>query len=275
MKSDLCVDFPFVKGMSFGSSARKGDFASRCTFSSLDRMLDSIDINTVVLPVTAWQENDEEPINYTGSLTPDDWEIENMVDYIHKKGYNVIIKPLIKVCKGSDFSDCGCRAESGWGRWFMNYGDFVLNMAKIAQSTGCSILSVGSELAASENRETDWRGLIGKVRENFNGYLTYETDETRGKDIPWWDAIDIMSFRGRGEKYPAGATADYLAEKNRKPFILINDITSGIEMKNSSDIEAGTRANAEYYNKIYSGAKEKSWFQGYGLFRWPVVLENV
>ncbi|HEX2938540.1 MAG TPA: hypothetical protein VHO66_06430 [Ruminiclostridium sp.] len=214
--TDCIVDFPFIKGVSFGDSAKKGDFASRNTFASLNSILDNLDFNTVVLPINIWQKNFSSlDLVNSCSSTPDDWEIENLVDYIHKKGFRVVLKPTIKVETPQSGS---IQAENFPSNWFESYTKFILHVAEIATEVGCSILSVGSALPNLTKYDLLWRRLIHEVRNSYSGFLTYisENDE---ENINWWDSLDIINTKPSGDFLSAIKNID-TTKKYDKPYII-------------------------------------------------------
>lgn len=192
------IYFPHIKGMTFGLMARKGDFASEETFESFDKMREHFNFNTVILPVTAWQNDAVSTEIYFGSSnTVSEWEIENMVDYSHKKGLRVLLKPIVRLIDGAlcadiNFVENGFPDKSLWSKWFKNYKMFVLHMAGIAQDTGCSFFSVGCGLTQSERYEDEWRLLIAAVRQTYDGFITYNTEKSSEKNLAWLDALDMI-----------------------------------------------------------------------------------
>ncbi|CDZ24418.1 hypothetical protein CCDG5_1304 [[Clostridium] cellulosi] len=220
------IDFPFVKCVDLCLCAQKGDFASRDTFEKLDTVFEGNDRDTIILPVTAWQENVlSTDIVYSTARTPGDWEIENMIDYIHKKGFRVLFKPMLKLndgksCEEIDFSG-SAESEALWDKWFKNYAKFIFKMAGLAQRTGCSFFSVGSRFSQSENREKQWRWLIDSVRNIFSGYITYEIPADREENLPWLDALDFLSVHINNT--PAQfERIKRLASEYNKPYVLYN-----------------------------------------------------
>lgn len=220
------IDFPFVKCVDLCLCAQKGDFASRNTFEKLDAVFEGNDRDTIILPVAAWQENvSSTDVDFSTTRTPGDWEIENMIDYIHKKGFRVLFKPMLKLndgksCEEINFSG-SAESETLWSKWFENYSNFVLKMADLAQKTGCSFFSVGSRFVQCENRELQWRSLIDSVRHTFSGYITYEIPADREENLPWLDALDFLSAT-INDGAPQCERIRRLASAYNKPYVLLN-----------------------------------------------------
>jgi len=290
MSINSSIDFPFIKGMTFGLMAKKGDFAVNGTYKSFDMMRESLNINTVILPVAAWQRNAQSTeVDYKSEKTVSDWEIENMIDYAHKNGLRVILKPMVNLTDGTmraniDFFDSNVPSEQSWGRWFKSYQDFILHMAGIAQKTGCSIFSVGCELVQSEKRESEWRSLIAAVREVYDGFITYGTDKYKEDCVTWWDAVDLISSSGYYACGDIPAQVERIKDvvlKQNKPFMFLEAGCKGqagaVDYTNKREINTPVNSceQAEYYKKLFCATKDLPWFFGYGLCDWPLNIYSM
>lgn len=286
MNMDTIMDFPYIKGMTYGYMSKKGDWANKEAFESFDIMADSLNINTVVLPVVAWQKNAQSTeIDYEGK-TVSDWEITNMIDYAHKKGLRVVLKPMINLEDGTsrsyiNFFDNDIPFEPSWDDWFKNYTKFILHMAEIANETCCSIFSVGCELVQSERRESQWRNLIKEVRNVYNGYITYNSGEYQEDKVEWWDAVDIISSCGY---YAPEDIKSQLERIKRvvaaqgKPFMFLEagcpSRAGASNCPNKGEIKApvNIKEQADYYKKLFGVTKNLNWFYGFGLWNWPLHI---
>lgn len=277
-------DFPYIKGMTYGYLSKKGDWSSKEAFESFDIMTDSLNINTVILPVVAWQKNAQSTeIDFNSDKTVSDWEIANLIDYAHKKGLRVILKPMINLTDATErayinFFDNDVPFEPSWSDWFENYTKFILHMAKIAAETGCSVFSIGCGLVQSERREAQWRDLISSVRKVYDGFITYNTDKFQEDRIKWWDAVNAISSSGYYSQ------ADLRIQLNRigqvvksygKPFLFLE---AGCPSRSGASVcpnntklcaPVSEREQAEYFKTLFSITKDLPWFYGFGLWEWP------
>lgn len=287
MTTSSILDFPYIKGMTFGFNARKGDFASISTYRSFDMMSESLNIDTVVLPVVAWQKNAQSTvIEHTGTDTPDDWEIEHLIDYAQNKGLRVILKPMVNLSDGTwrayiNFFDRNVPSEPSWGEWFRSYREFILHMAVIAQKTCCSIFSVGCELVQSERREKEWRELIAAVRGVYDGFVTYGTDKYQEDHISWWDDVDLISSSGYyscSDMSAQMARIEGVVRRFNKPFIFLEagcpSRAGASDCPNRWEVKTpvNTREQARYYKKLFDTTRSLEWFYGYGLWEWPLSV---
>ena len=85
------------------------------------------------------------------------------------------------------------RSDADWSRWFESYEDYILPYARDAQAAGADMFCVGRELDSSVvQREADWRQLIGKIRDEFDGPLVYSANFDSWEGIGLWDALDFI-----------------------------------------------------------------------------------
>jgi hypothetical protein len=111
-------------------------------------------------------------------------------------GLSVIVIPTL-----SDFTDGHWRGEvqmvdeATWDAFFDSYARFLLHYAGLAQEMRAVGLSVGTELRETVAREAEWRRLIGRAREAFNGWITYAANWDDYALVPWWDAVDLIGVQ--------------------------------------------------------------------------------
>lgn len=92
--------------------------------------------------------------------------------------------------------DIAMRSEADWQRWFASYENFIVHYARLAQETGMEALSVGTELEGTTHREQDWRRVIARVREVYDGPLTYSANWSgEFERIAFWDALDFAGVQ--------------------------------------------------------------------------------
>ena len=86
--------------------------------------------------------------------------------------------------------------EEQWITFFSNYKEWIAAYAKIAEQTGCQIISVGSELAtAFRERQQDWPNIINHVRSIFHGNVTAAINSNEAIKKPylsWLKYLDIV-----------------------------------------------------------------------------------
>ena len=115
-----------------------------------------------------------------------------------ERGIKVLFKPHVW---SRDFHGGGdwhgtveMQSEADWQAFFKNYGDYMVAHAKIAQDAGADALCIGTELKSTTHREAEWRELIRRVREVYDGALTYSSCSDSFEEIRWWDAVDCVGI---------------------------------------------------------------------------------
>jgi len=120
----------------------------------------------------------------------------------------VMVKPHLEMrgFEQPDHNRIAMRNPRDWARWFESYTSYLLPYAREAQAAGADLFCVGRELDATVvAREVDWRRLIGRIRAEFKGPLTYSSNFDTFPKIGFWDALD---FIGVSAYYPLAEEPD-------------------------------------------------------------------
>lgn len=180
----------FVSGTDFADFAVKGRLYSAQSLCKLRELIAVKDIGIIVLPIT-------KSTNCIGNYrkdgnsscdTPTDFEIESFIDYSHKNGVKVMLKPILKLNYPYDDRKSGLTEE-----WFDAYRDFALHISVIGSETGCSMLSLCQGIGYDRKYEQRWRELFNDLRESFNGFLTFTPQKFEEERIPFWESLDFIS----------------------------------------------------------------------------------
>ena len=151
--------------------------------------------NWISLIVTQYQENISATDIYSTSATPTDSDLIHVITQAHLLGLKVMLKPHVDLADdptlwrgeiGEGFT------EAEWHAWFTSYQAFIHHYAQLAQTYGVDQFCVGTELTATEGRETNWRAVITGVRRIYSGPLTYAANHGSENDVTWWDAVDYI-----------------------------------------------------------------------------------
>src|SRR5262245_27334832 len=71
------------------------------------------------------------------------------------------------------------------------------------------MLCLGCEMNSTEEFDDRWRALIADVRNVYPGVLTYDVNHGRENQVPWWDAVDVISVSAYYQvPPPSGATIE-------------------------------------------------------------------
>lgn len=137
--------------------------------------------------------------------TESDATIERAIETAHDLGLRVLLKP--QIAGEVDWpGDIEMSSEEEWDAFFGEYADWILHYALMAQRHDVEMLAIGTELTeATRNHETEWRGLIKRVRAVYDGTVTYAAnwDDEAGR-LTFADALDVV---GVDAYYPLSADA--------------------------------------------------------------------
>ncbi len=117
------------------------------------------------------------------------------IEEAHRLGLKILIKPHIAYW-GSPFSWRGeikFTTEEQWSRFFATYEKWITMVAEL--SAHADGFAVGTELGGTAHRETEWRTIIRRVREVYDGPLTYAANWDRYQRVPFWDALDVIGIQ--------------------------------------------------------------------------------
>ncbi|HYF13138.1 MAG TPA: hypothetical protein VD928_02495 [Candidatus Paceibacterota bacterium] len=181
------------------------DLASEDLKASL-RNLDATGANFVAFVVPYYQSNTHSIDIAPGWNTPTDAALVSAITFAHSLGLNVAIKVHVEPYSGEWRAYINPSDRAGW---FRNYGNYVLSLARLAQSNGVEMMVLGTELvsmASSQMNSTNtdrWRNLIASVRNVYSGKLTYGANSSNNNDsqfenekryIGFWSSLDYAGL---------------------------------------------------------------------------------
>lgn len=274
----------FIKGFTFKFVLDSQNFYSdEVVKSSIELLKESTAINTIVFAIQALQDHPHaERIDYNGQQMPTDEQLIEYVQYAQHLGLKVILKPMLDCRNGTwrahiNFFDIDVPCEPKWKNWFKSYTDYLLHYAKLAEKTKCEMLMIGCELVQTERKEIYWRSLIEKIRGEYSGLLTYNTDKYQEGEVKWWDALDVISSSGY---YPINEWEENLKRIERvvecyqKPFFFAEcgcpSRTGAANIPNDWTLEGSLNLEeqSDYYSKMFEICETKSWINGFVCWEW-------
>ncbi|GHU78607.1 hypothetical protein FACS189462_3570 [Spirochaetia bacterium] len=274
-----------INAINFAPFPRKGVLGSANAKISLQKMIDRTGASHVILTPSGLQDDPQSTeIDFSGTAA--DKELIDFINFAQKQKLKVIMKPTVNCKNGTwrafiNFLDVGTAEETAWGQWFKSHEKFQLHYAKIARETGCVMFIAGCEMASSERREKEWRRLIGKVKNEFKGTVSYNTDKHHEDHVAWWDAVDVISSSGY---YPTGTweaqldRIEKVVKQFNKPFFFAEIGTMSTKgsmyIPNSWKLEgdADVGDQESWYKEMFEHTKKRPWVEGYGLWSWGADL---
>jgi hypothetical protein len=210
----------FVKGFSWGTFGRRGDYSGTEAAESMRRMAETgADFACIVFSMNMKTRRSVELLwDQTNPRMASDADIRNAIGLAKEQHLKVILKPTVNCNDGTWRGHIDFKTENGqpdteqWRQWWANYTTAMLHYADLAAETGCQAYCIGCEMNGTEVFETEWRALIMQLRERFKGVLIYNVNHGREEHLTWWDAVDII---GISAYYPVGTRTpeEALSEK--------------------------------------------------------------
>jgi hypothetical protein len=80
--------------------------------------------------------------------------------------------------------------------WFDSYEKFIVRYAEFSQENDVEIFSIGTELEATSFSAWAhrWDRIIDKIRDVYDGDLTYSANWTEYEGVPFWKRMDFIGL---------------------------------------------------------------------------------
>lgn len=131
------------------------------------------------------------PINWWGDRPEN---IAIVVKDARKNNIKIMLKPHFWV-KGTGWAGQLDFTEENWDKWEVNYTEFVLKMAQIAEEHHMDSFCFGVELKSAVRERPDFFiQLIPKIRAIYHGKLLYASNWDDYQTIPFWDLLDYIGI---------------------------------------------------------------------------------
>ena len=172
--------------------------------------LKSIGINYVSLQPFAFFNKDQPDIEYDGYL----WWGERKegliksIELARKENLAILLKPQL-LAYNQWVGDLAFDNEGDWLTFEKNYRNYILPMAKLADSMQVELFAIGTEMKLSAiKRPQFWRALIREIRSLYAGKLVYASNWDAYPLVSFWDALDYV-----------GIDAYFPLTKKKKPSV--------------------------------------------------------
>lgn len=190
--------------------------------------------------------------------------------------------------------DISMNSPADWDRFHDNYESMLVDYARLSAEEGVSILALGLEYRVSASRFPDrWRRFAKKVREVFQGRLTYSANwYEEFEEVKFWDALDVIGIGAyfeiadradadigelrRGWRRSIMPRLESLASRYSKP-ILFTEIgyptfaDAGArpwEWTDRTDKRLSESQQAACYRALFECLGGRSWFDGVFIWRY-------
>ncbi len=117
------------------------------------------------------------------------------IEMLQRNGIRVMLKPQLWIWRGLFTGDMEMKSEEDWQKLEASYSAFIINYAALAQEAGTDIFCIGTELEEFvKARPQYWTELIAKIREVYDGKLTYAANWDEYTRTPFWKQLDYIGI---------------------------------------------------------------------------------
>ena len=122
--------------------------------------------------------------------------VRETIRLAQKAGVQVMLKPQVYVPR-SWTGSLQFETDSAWLKWEADYERYILDMARLADSTQIPLFCLGTEFRQSiRQRPQFWTGLIKKTRKVYSGKLVYSANWDDWDQVPFWSDLDYIGLSG-------------------------------------------------------------------------------
>ncbi len=122
-----------------------------------------------------------------------------------KRGMKIFLFPILRVEDKSDGGWRGTLDPKDKDAFYDNYLTYILRFARLSETLGVPLLSVGSELSSLDVDAARWRHIIEEVRKVYSGKLTYSANWDHYEKVRFFDDLDYAGVTGYFELAKEGA----------------------------------------------------------------------
>jgi len=212
--------------------------------------------------------------------------------YAKANNQKVLLKPHCWVDKQGWPGDFDLEPKN-WRLWEKNYLQYMLKLARLADSVDIEMLSIGAEFKiATKKRPQFWISLIDTVRKVYKGKLTYAANWDEYDKISFWNKLDYIGIdayfplieeetpnKAKMEQKWKSITKDLevFSKKYKRKVIFteygyrsINNCAWKQWEVESAPVDKNINILAQQngYEALFNVVWEKDWFAGGFLWKW-------
>lgn len=151
--------------------------------------------NTVCLVVHGFQDNSSSSSIFIDlRKSPAVPRVRELIDFAHNLHLRVVLMPIVLLERPRNNEWRGKISPDSWDDWWIEYEEYLLHYVWIAEATGVEVFMVGSELISTEKQTDRWRKLIARLRESYQGLLSYSANWDHYRVPQWWKDLDMIGM---------------------------------------------------------------------------------
>jgi len=210
-------------------------------------------------------------------------------------GLKVMLKPHVWNREEGWMGNFDLEKVGDWLLWEAKYTSYILLFADLADSLNVSAFCIGNEFRiAIEKRPQFWEGLISRVRNVYDGKVTYAANWDNFAKVHFWDKLDYIGINAyfplsenaspTVEELEKAWTDDHvkiskLQERFKKPVLFTEfgyrsiDKATGNQWELEDDFrydpgKANLEVQANAYEALFRVFWDEPWFAGGFLWKW-------
>lgn len=180
----------FFKGMTVSCQTSGWEWATPEMHATIEELRE-IGVTAIAIhPYARVQEDGHVMMRRAG----DNSYVTKPIGWAHEKGMSAMVIPHIAYW-GTKFSwrgEINYDAPEQWDRFFSDYQEWIVSMARLAESEHAEVFCVGLEFSYAQKFTERWRRIIAAVRDVYHGKLTYGANWNEFKAVKFWDALDYI-----------------------------------------------------------------------------------
>lgn len=136
------------------------------------------------------------PREQIGVWTSRDSAYLKVVQELHKRNLNVMLKPHLWMDKGWR-SNIKLDSSEEWNAWFDSYEKHMLHYATLAEYLNIELLCIGTEFRSSLKAQPErWNSLVENIKIIYNGKLTYAANwDGEFNNVKFWNSMDYIGIQ--------------------------------------------------------------------------------
>lgn len=216
----------------------------------------------------------------------------------HQKGLKVMLKPHVWVMGKENVytGDLDYKTDENWSKFEENYRNYVLDFARIADSTKVEMYCIATEFHTFiAKRPAFWKQLIADVKKVYKGKLTYAENWDKYQEVAFWNEMDFVgvdAYFPLSEKQNPSVEElksgwkkhikelDKYARKQQKPVLFTEigyqstDFSTQKPWESYSQKPDNEELQANAFKAFFESIWNEKWLAGAMVWKWFPMMEK-
>lgn len=182
---------PYMRGVSLGMYFKSQDF----DYDLFLKDIKEVGASHVGFVISWYQKNVKATrIVRDKQRTVSDARLIQTIRQARARGLQVFLLPIVRLKERGPDDWRGVIKPTVLDDWWRSYRSYILHYARLGQTHGVELFSVGSELVSMETHRSRWRSLIASVRQIYRGMLVYSANWDHYEPVTFWDDLDYIGI---------------------------------------------------------------------------------